>query len=174
MKKTSAHVIRDTPPLTRDRLIHSGADPFSVCNLCGHGLREDLGDQGPLQWAVYREHDEHDQPIAGDGALVFLALQHTECFKRLERHPRLYLEERGDPGHFPRLCGPCNWRQGTRCTHPNLKANGGPGLRVSVDTFDSIFICSRGSNRRPHVRHANRCEGFVPNEGDVGKEPSHA
>lgn len=174
MKKPRATDIRAARPLTRDRLLHAEADPMAACNLCGHGPREPK--EGPLRWAVYREHDESDRPMAGDEALVFLAVQHTRCMQRLEKHPRLYVEERGNPGHFPRLCGPCEWREGTACTHPNLKVNGGSGLHVSIDYFDAILVCTRGARGRPLVRHATRCEGFVPNEVEVEvvKEQSRA
>ncbi len=73
----------------------------------------------------WQEHDDLDRP---ETIVVVLC---DACSKAIiEKHPRLYgrlhLWE-PFPGSMP-LCVACTHRAGTRCTHPDLKANGGPGL----------------------------------------------
>lgn len=126
MKKTkpTPEQILKVPPLTWGR----SGDPFLACNVCGDPF--DFADLSP---ALYREHDEHDRPIAGDGALVFLGrgADHLACSDALTRHPRLYGEETGAPGHFPALCGECVHRRGFACTHPDLSARATGATRRS-------------------------------------------
>lgn len=123
-KKPDRTTIRNAVPLT----LHPRRpeDLLSACNLCGV--------PGPLDKNPQREHDEHDVPVEGDGALVFLGERpaHVLCHQLLEDHPRLYARVRGNPGHLPVLCGPCVWRSGLGCRHPDLKSNGGRGLNVGL------------------------------------------
>lgn len=130
-----------------------GTDPIRVCNLCGLAAE---------QLSAWREHDEHDRPLEGPGRLVFIGVgaEHGACREHLDKHPRLYAEVTGLPGTFPRLCGDCPNRKGFACSHPNLKANGGPGLKVELDNAwaANAIICGRGGRIRP-VHHALKCEG---------------
>jgi hypothetical protein len=38
------------------------------------------------------------------------------------------------------VCGDCPYRDGVTCKHPDLKANGGPGLEVKIGTFPAMDI----------------------------------
>ncbi len=78
----------------------------------------------------WQEHDGRDQ---SEHIAVMLC---TRCSARLiDPHPRLY--NRIPPNApFPgvmELCVACRFRDGVRCTHPDLKANGGAGLMVDAD-----------------------------------------
>lgn len=150
MKKPSAAAIRAAEPLstTGARAIPAG-QPFG-CSICGRPT------DSPTLW---RESDERDQPIEGEQALVFIGRDHAACMKRMEAHPRLYVEERGDPGHFPRLCGDCPFRRSLGCSHPDLKANGGGGLKVMLaNMLRGAIVCTKGGRIR-EVNHALECVG---------------
>lgn len=135
-----------------------GEDAILVCNICGREV-----DPSDLPLTLWREHDEHDLPIAGASALVFIGQgrDHASCRRVLEKHSRLYAEAQAQPGHFPSLCGPCVHRGGLACSHPDLKANGGAGLLITLDGLASMIICSRGRRRGCDVpvRNAVRCAG---------------
>ncbi len=143
-KKPPATAIRAAMQLSAQR----PEDPLSACNICGCAS-DDMG--------AWREHDERDQPIAGDDYVVFIGKDHSGCMKVMKKHPRLYAEEAGRPGHFPALCGPCRFRRDLGCTHPELKANGGPGLLVTIDQGfpKNVIICPPPRI----VRHARACKG---------------
>jgi hypothetical protein len=146
-KKPNAAEIRRALPLSKYAGA-SGPDRILRCNLCG-GDSEDL--------RVWREHNERDNPT---DVLVFVGADHEKCSKRLEDHPRLYREETGDPGHFPALCGPCVHREGHGCRHPDLKANGGGGLRVDLTDPMRGIVCMLGRNGPIRIpRRALRCAG---------------
>ena len=154
MKKPTAATIRAHVPLTviarRD-----GADPISCCGVCGVAV-----DPSDLPLTVWRECGENDKPIAGHVALLFVGpgSAHAACRKRVDDHPRLYVEESGQPGHFPELCGPCIFRNGLSCGHAGLKANGGDGLAITLDRMTAI-ICTRGAGCHTPVQHATKCRG---------------
>ena len=134
------------------------ADPLSRCNLC-----EEFA-----SWLdAYREHDEFDRPLPGNGRLLFLGYEHEECERVMLDHPRLYEEDMGEPGAFPRLCGDCAYRDGLNCTHHARKANGGKGKGLEVTTHGGgIIFCSidemgeEGACSRS-VRRAFKCAGFA-------------
>lgn len=109
-------------------------DPMSACNLCGE----------EASWLeAYREHDEQDHPIPGNDRILFIGYEHEQCEQRMIAHPRLYEEDTGEPGAFPRLCGDCAYRDGLRCTHRDLKANGGTaGLRVELEG-GGLIMCGK-------------------------------
>lgn len=153
MKKPTATSIAAAVPLSKGPA--RPADPITACNVCG---------QPSDSLYVWREHDELDQPLTGHEALVFVGNDHKACIKTMEAHPRLYAERRGDPGHFPLLCGPCTFRSGFGCTHPDLRANGGPGLSVQLSNMfkGAIFCGGRrggGLGRIPIVNRAMSCAG---------------
>lgn len=91
------------------------------CQDCG-GSADDI-----VAWI---ECDERDQPTR---VVVLLC---KECGERIVGpHPRLYHalpENKPVPGAMPHLCLDCEFRKGLTCTHPDLKANGGPGLNLAV------------------------------------------
>ncbi len=155
MKKPSASAIRAAVPLTQRP--ERGADPILVCSVCGRDV-----DPKDLPSEVWREHDERDKPIAGTDALIFLGQEkaHEACKKLLGAHPRLYSHEMGAPGHFPLLCGPCVHRKGLECTHRDLKANGGAGLKVNTTTWPPFtIICIRGVGCTKPIATARECAG---------------
>lgn len=126
-------------------------DPITACNICG---------QASDELSIWREHDERDAPILRSENMIFIGKDHSECLRAMEAHPRLYAEEMGWPGHLPRLCGPCTFRQGFTCSHPDLKANGGKGLLITLhDPLRAAgVICVKGLRAR-YVRHALECPG---------------
>ncbi|TAL29066.1 MAG: hypothetical protein EPN98_21735 [Phenylobacterium sp.] len=147
-KKPGPAEIAAATPLTK--ALQRPADPMTACNVCGL-------DSAELR--AWREHDERDQPIEGIGALVFIGGDHPDCIKVMEIHPRLYAEVRGMPGYFPALCGPCVSRSGLACSHPDLKANGGAGLYVTLSGFAAgAILCGRGGCRTMPTR-ATACVG---------------
>src|SRR6185437_9103151 len=65
----------------------------------------------------------------------------------IEPHPRLYhrlSHYEPLPGSMD-LCGGCRYRAGVSCTHPDLRANGGAGLRLTIAKPHVAFVCGRGS-----------------------------
>lgn len=145
-KKPTATEIRAVPPLSAAP--RCPRDPITACNVCG---------LPSVRLALWREHDEFDRPTK---KVVFVDASdeaHAACRKALDDHPRLYARERGLPGYFPALCGSCTRRSGWRCTDPRLKANGGPGLRVSLSGLNAIF-CGPGGCRSG-LTDAVDCEG---------------
>ncbi len=146
MKKPAAAAIRAAVPLSR--LPSAGRDPLHRCDVCGNPC-EDL--------RAWRECDERDAPTL---VLVFVGEDHVDCRKALDKHPRLYREETGAPGHFPALCGPCVHRRGLGCGHPDLKANGGQGLRVDLTDPMRGIVCMLGRDGPIRIpRRAMRCAG---------------
>ena len=134
---------RDNPRLPADRI--------TACNVCGRPSSSLM---------LYRECGQNDQPIAGAGARLYVDAfddEHRACRKAIDDHARLYMEETGDPGGFPELCGPCLHRAGDGCKSPHLRANGGEGLLVTLDGLTAI-VCRRGSCSSP-VKHAVKCAG---------------
>lgn len=148
-KKPDIAAIRAAKPLS---VIPLCSDRLAWCNVCGRPSEE---------LSAWRAHDERDKPIAGTNALVFIGVgsEHTECRTRMEKHPRLFAEVTGGPGHFPLLCGPCKHRSGVACGHPDLKANGGKGLQLTLsDPFRGAIICGANGRIRPNIR-AMTCAG---------------
>jgi len=100
---------------------------------------------------IWQECDDADQP---EPIAVLLC---PPCSARIiESHPRLYY---GLPFNEPfagtmGLCAPCRFRVGVRCTHPALKANGGPSLTIQADT-----PVPAPGRRRVYVRPATGCAG---------------
>lgn len=104
-----------------------------VCQSCGATTLEERN-----RW---QECDEEDLP---EPIVVVLC---TSCSDRLiEKHPRLYHQlERNQPwpGAMP-LFVECGFRCALRCSHPDLKANGGPGLRLKAPPKLTGFWDGRG------------------------------
>jgi len=149
------------PPDAWPRLSESLDGPRHphVCQSCGAerppdaparttGATEGLKDVGEPGWGeetirlmesalkpspgVYgwQEHDSRDEPAP---IAVMLC---TRCSPRLiDPHPRLYhrIPPNAPFAGIMDLCVDCRFRDGVRCTHPALKANGGAGLVVDAD-----------------------------------------
>lgn len=145
-----AAAIRLSGPLST---IPLSADRMACCNVCGRATDA---------LTLWRAHDEHDRPIDGDRALVFLGAggDHDACRKKLEDHPRLFDQGAGHPGCLPALCGPCGYREGLACTHPDLKANGGAGLKIEVSGLSGVVCFGRGRGGcRTILQPAVSCAG---------------
>ena len=152
MKKPSAKTIAEAVPLTQRS--ECGIDPLAgQCQLCA-------ADADAVLLGVWREHDEHDQPLAGTDALLFIDRGHVPCMAAMEAHPRLYAEETGRPGSFPEICGPCTHRQNLECDHPKLTKNGGTGLTVMLSGLPAIICYGRGRGGcTTPLKRATKCEG---------------
>lgn len=92
----------------------------------------------------WQEHDDNDLPEP-----VIVVLCQT-CSKWLiEPHPRLYRQlQRNEP--FPGvldLCVGCRHRDGTRCTSPDLKVNGGEGVAILIKKPDTFHVRASKSYR---------------------------
>lgn len=149
MKKPKPQEIAAVDPLTKSPARQ--VDPILNCNICG---------LESAKLRAWREHDERDKPIGGTGALVFIGGDHPSCIKAMDKHPRLYSEVRGMPGHFPALCGSCPSRTGLTCSHPDLKANGGPGLHVTLSGYGAdVIICRTGHGCHKMPTRATFCAG---------------
>jgi hypothetical protein len=104
-------------------------DRFDRCQLCGR-VTTDI-----CTLRMWYECDDQDAP---DYTRVLITCRGEEdydegrdCRATLEQHPRGYQLVPwlgGHPGHFFKLCGPCTFRNGAECRHPDLKQNGGEGL----------------------------------------------
>ena len=110
---------------------------MGACYVCRRPAKE---------YDAHYEADERDK-FADKNPIVFIGRGpgHERCAKALEDHPRLYSKARGNPGSFPRLCGSCTRRvpNTTTCSHPDLLANGGAGLKVDFDLMAAV-VCVRG------------------------------
>lgn len=102
------------------------------CQRCG----------GEADLSRWQEHDAVDQP---EPRVVVLCLTCEEAV--IEKHPRLYRRlEHYEP--FPgsmHLCVDCEWREGVTCSHPDLMANGGPGLAVTPTSYGKMFLSPGGA-----------------------------
>jgi len=112
-------------------------DTFKRCQLCGHTSKYD----DICEFRMLIECDENDKPEPGN---VLIRCQQEACVKAIADHPRLYVDVpwgRGAPGHFILVCGDCTFRNQWRCTHPDLKANGGKGLEVFLSNGRDVRVC---------------------------------
>ncbi len=98
---------------------------------------------GPPGLARWREHDQDDRP---EFTVVVLC---KACSDRLiDEHPRLYgLLQRHEPqaGCMP-ICVDCAHRKGVSCSSPDAKANGGPGVVLTVPAPIVVHV----RRARPH------------------------
>jgi len=93
----------------------------------------------------WRECDEWDKPTA-----VIVVLCRTCSDRLVEPHPRLYVAiERYAPAPgCMALCIACRFREQLRCTHPDLAANGGQGLRIKFAHPSTMFLDGTRGGRR--------------------------
>ena len=118
---TSSHRLTDLP----------GEKHPLACQKCGGSNVPGAGN-GLMRLALYRwqECDHNDQP---EHRIIVLC---DKCSKAIiDPHPRLYHSiphNQPWPGCMP-LCVDCKFRDGISCTHPNAKANGGPGVMINIE-----------------------------------------
>jgi hypothetical protein len=136
---------------------------FNRCQLCG------FTDKDICEFRMWQECDEEDKPEPYN---VLVLCRSEQCMTKLREHPRLYREMpwgQGQPGHLMLVCGPCTLREGTRCSHSVLKANGGEGLKLYIDNFlANAVVCSHDENGELRCNHGFhrpfvRCDGFEDN-----------
>ena len=130
-------------------------ESFDRCQLCGRTVDD------TVKIGFWQECDERDRPISD---AVILVCKDPACHHAIEKHPRLYIEAdyfgsiTGGPGWWQIICDDCDYRRGTRCTHPDLKANGGEGLKVKM-SGPSGFICGRPGGCQRMRPSAYQCTG---------------
>lgn len=130
-------------------------DTFNRCQLCGFASYD------ICVFRMWTECDDADQPEPGN---ILIACKKGACAQRIHDHARLYIEVpwgRGDPGHMMLLCGDCPSRNGSNCTHPKRKTNGGPGLaaRVYPSTVDVWLTTTDGCRHVQAPQPVVACEG---------------
>ena len=137
-------------------------DTFNRCQLCGY-----TGDI--CEFRLWQECDEQDHPEPYN---VLVICSQPACKVIVDQHPRAYRLVpwgQGQPGHLMLLCGPCALRDGARCTHPDLKVNGGEGLQLYKSGLPKVTICYHddtredGGLRCDHEGFPNpfsKCDGF--------------
>lgn len=133
---------------------------FKQCQLCG-AQKSDI-----CEFIMWWECDEKDNVVPDD---ILITCKGKNCRKVIDDHERLYVEipwSRGGPGKFILLCGECVYRNGTSCTHPSLKANGGNGLRVEFARLPTVRVCtSHGVSCFPlFPSPINKCDGLTGQE----------
>lgn len=117
------------PPLPWPKLSEQGAYAKSpdTCQCCGQTWDVD----------VYIECDEADRQTTTAIAVCI------DCARlHVEPHPRFYHEmehNRPFPGAM-NVCIECPHRVGLSCSHPLLKANGGPGLNIRASKPEPAFF----------------------------------
>jgi hypothetical protein len=136
-------------------------DTFCRCQLCGYE-KNDI-----CEFRFWRECDENDKP---EPYRILITCRKSTCYETIGAHPRLYRElqwSTGQPGHFSLICGECPHREGTRCIHPKLHANGGEGLTVYRDNSLAFTVCyhneadpSGGLSCAHHGGPMTACEGL--------------
>jgi len=149
-----------TGPVAPDRCQSCGAAPPDIAGDVDYVLKR----QGYARLERWVECDPSDQPTA---VVVVLC---ARCSKRLiDAHPRLYIALSPDeprPGCMT-FCLECAHREGTRCTHPDAKANGGTGVRLGFDHKPSrMHVCGgrRGGGCRVVTVYGRvtRCRQKLP------------
>lgn len=130
-----------------------------TCQNCGRNDK-----QARLQ--IWRECDDRDQPQN-----IFVVLCEECTATLIKPHPRLYHdvpENKPIPGVMAHLCVGCKHRDGLDCKHPDLKANGGPGLLIVAPQPTRGFMDgTRGGKRTGWMFEywpgpATECKGRVP------------
>jgi len=150
------------PPKPWPRLSDTLTGPKhpNVCQSCGK--ETDVTDG--IGAAPWQEHDENDKP---EPIVVMLC---RDCSARLiEPHQRLYRRldvNQPWPGIIS-FCVDCWWWSGVRCGHPRAKANGGPGVMLTVAApIHTHLNMGRGKGYWLDVwrQPAETCRQFEPTE----------
>lgn len=154
-----------------DRLTKTAKYPlerFTRCQLCGFESND------ICEFKFWQECDENDKPEPHN---ILITCRKHECFQEIDKHERLYILlpwSRGQPGHLSLLCDDCSYRDGTHCTHPNLKANGGEGLSVAMsgDPVSNAFVCYH-DEMGEGLRCSRPAPPFIKCEGLPEDHPRH-
>lgn len=101
------------------------------CQACG-------GNDTLRRWL---EHDPNDQPTP-----VIVVLCRLCSEKLIEPHPRLYraLQDNQPWTGCMGICVRCVHRRGNACQHPDAKANGGPGIAITIKAPIRVILCPGG------------------------------
>lgn len=119
------------------------------------------------------EHDERDRP---EPIVVILC---QRCARDLiAPHPRLYRELQAwepTPGSMP-LCVNCRFVDDLACTHPKLKANGGPGLILTMPRPTEMHVCRSPRRLSGWIKiyhgPVSACEGRQLDEPPIEEIPT--
>jgi len=115
------------------------------CQACGgqYVLPGDCAYRGEFQ--RWQEHDDNDLPEP-----IIVVLCETCSDRLIEKHPRLYRQLQGfEPWPGSELiCRGCVHRIGVSCRHPDLKANGGTGLHLTMPPPSVAFMDGTRGGRR--------------------------
>jgi len=132
---------------------------FKRCQICG------FESDDKCSFRMFTECDDSDHPEYDN---VIVVCDNEKCRKVIDDHPRLYQEIPwqanfpNGPGKFMLLCGDCKFRNGVKCSHPELKANGGKGLKVDLSKGLPIVHISYADGTgitRPNMSVAVECAG---------------
>jgi hypothetical protein len=120
------------------------------CQKCGASGEE-------VDLARWIEHDENDRP---ERILVVLCRTCSDAI--IEPHPRLYdrLEHNAPWPGCMNICYDCCFREGYKCTHPDLTLNGGTGLKMVVAKPQVMFLDGTRGGKRAGWQQ--RTYGFAP------------
>ncbi len=137
-------------------------DSFKRCQICG------FTNDDKCEFYMWYECDDNDNPEIGN---ILVTCRNEKCMNLINKHERLYHQVpwgMGQPGHFILLCGDCKFRDESKCTHKDLKANGGEGLKVIFAGLFEGFMCfhddsseSGGLKCMPFEKPAAECLGKV-------------
>lgn len=119
-----------------------------LCARCG-------GSDDLSRW---QEHDALDVP---EPVVVVLCV--ACALAVVEPHPRLYAQldpYQPWPGCMP-VCADCTLRDGTRCTSPAAKANGGPGVLLTMPLPSTGFVHYRDARGRRRGKRRTLWKGPV-------------
>lgn len=127
---------------------------FLTCGVC----KTTYTDKCELN--IWEERDSDNKVIRN-----LMICKSEACQKWIDDAPFLYTEVpwgAGGPGKFTLICGPCKYRDGFECKHPNYTANGGPGLEVHLTPrlLGNITICTTDGRCIKIPPVATRCEGL--------------
>jgi len=130
-------------------------DELFQCRACGlvAPVVEQIVDAGSVGESVnpqpklhrWQEHNDDDKP---DPIVVVLCQACSD--KIIEPHPRLYRRmDRWEPfAGAVGICRDCPLRKGSRCTSPQAKLNGGPGVELIYPRPSTAHVLRRGKGQR--------------------------
>lgn len=135
---------------------------FLTCHICDHVFAD------ICEVNLHQECDLVDgKDIPSERYIV--ACKSKACHQVIEEHELMYQEvpwSRGGPGKFILMCGDCKHRKSFTCMHPNLKSNGGEGLKIYPADMGllstNISVCMTDGSRVTMPFRYNKCEGQTP------------
>ncbi len=141
---------------------------FKRCQICGYESKYD----DICEFRMWVECDDNDN-LEEDNIIVLS--KNCNCVKLLENHPRLYMEVpwAGDkPGRFMLICDDCSYRNNGKCSHSDLKENGGTGLEVtyrSSPILARVCFCNGTSAKMGGNNIFDHCKGKVTKANSGGE-----